>query len=130
MDGSEEIREEMEENHRSPSFIIQLFERLAFEGGQDVHDQITSMVNFWSSVQITLEMLDVLIDCLKMIFLQAYLWKNVRINDFLIAFIHVTHLSYQTNKNLALVFETIIDLFGQVSDSNRRSDYHWMRVFR
>ena len=123
---------EDEEEDFSPSALIQLFERVAFERGHDVHDQVASMVQYWSSaqvdrslnalplrlslLQITLDLLDAFIDCIKMIFLQPYLHQNPRINDFVISLTHVMNLSYNSNKNLALVFETLVDLYSQVSE--------------
>lgn len=44
--------DEHEEENLSPSKIIELFERIAFERGQDIHDQVESMVQFWSSTQV------------------------------------------------------------------------------
>lgn len=62
-------------------------------------------------------MLDTLIECVKVIFVHPHTSKNTRILDFLITLTHVTHLSYTSNKNLSLVFDALIDIFGQVSSS-------------
>lgn len=49
MDISEEIENE-EEEEISP--IIQIFERLTFERGHDIHDQVSSMIDFFSSSDV------------------------------------------------------------------------------
>ena len=59
-------------------------------------------------------MLDTMIECVKIIIVHPHLNKNLRINDFLITFTHVTHINYTTNKNLSLVFDALIDSFTQV----------------
>lgn len=46
MDINEEIQEIEEEQHISP--IIQIFERLTFERGHEVHDQVASMAEVFS----------------------------------------------------------------------------------
>jgi hypothetical protein len=46
MDITEEIQE-IEEEDVSP--IIRIFERLTFERGHDVHDQVSSMIELFSS---------------------------------------------------------------------------------
>ena len=59
-------------------------------------------------------MLDVLVECIKTIFVHPHLSKNTRIFDFLTAFTHVTHLNYASNKNLSLVFDALMDIYSQV----------------
>lgn len=59
-------------------------------------------------------MLDTLIECVKVIFINQQTNKNQRNLDFLVALTHVTHLTYTSNKNLALVFDALIDVFSQV----------------
>jgi hypothetical protein len=45
---------EHEEEHSDddPSPIIQLFERVSFERGHEVHDQVASMVELFSSSEV------------------------------------------------------------------------------
>lgn len=69
-------------------------------------------------------MLDTLIECVKIIFVHPNINKNMRVLDFLIILTHVTHLNYESNKNLALVFDALIDIFSQVSHS-KCSDEIW-----
>ena len=59
-------------------------------------------------------MLDTLIECVKIVFVHQQTNKNMRILDFLITLTHVTHINYTSNKNLALVFDALIDIFSQV----------------
>lgn len=65
-------------------------------------------------VKVTLDMLDTLIECVKIIFVHQHTNKNLRILDFLITLTHVTHINYTSNKNLSLVFDALIDIFTQV----------------
>lgn len=44
-----------EEFERQPSAIILIFERLVFERGQDVHDFVSSMTHFFSSIEVKKE---------------------------------------------------------------------------
>ncbi|UJR21826.1 hypothetical protein I4U23_024900 [Adineta vaga] len=106
------MAEEIEEQENlSP--VIRLFERLAFERGQEVHDQVSSMIELFSMSEVTLDMLDTLIECVKVIFVNQQTNKNQRLLDFLIILAHVTHLNYTSNKNLSLVFDALIDIFSQ-----------------
>ncbi|CAM4816368.1 unnamed protein product [Rotaria magnacalcarata] len=111
MDINEEIQEIEEEEQISP--IIQIFERLTFERGHEVHDQVASMVELFSLSNVTLDMLDTFIECVKIIFVHQPTSKNMRILDFLIILTHVTHINYANNTNLSLVFDALIDIFSQ-----------------
>ena len=120
------------EDQEEISPIIQIFERLTFERGHELHDQVSSMIELFSlsdvsdfdlykrniqfcfDQQVTLEMLDTLIECVKVIFVHPNTNKNIRILDFLITLTHVTHINYTSNKNLSLVFDALIDIFSQV----------------
>ena len=44
--------EEEEDEEFSP--IIRIFERLTFERGQDIHDQVASMIELFSSSDVTI----------------------------------------------------------------------------
>lgn len=44
--------EDEEDHSDEPSPIIQLFERLSFERGHEVHDQVASMVELFSSAEV------------------------------------------------------------------------------
>ncbi|CAF4121130.1 unnamed protein product, partial [Adineta steineri] len=103
--------QDIEDEQISP--IIQIFERLTFERGHEVQDQVTAITELFSLSDVTLDMLDTLIDCIKIIFVNQHTNKNIRIFDFIITLTHVTHISYTSNKNLALVFDTLIDIFSQ-----------------
>ncbi|CAF1361882.1 unnamed protein product [Adineta steineri] len=103
--------QDIEDEQISP--IIQIFERLTFERGHEVQDQVTAIIELFSLSDVTLDMLDTLIDCIKIIFVNQHTNKNIRILDFIITLTHVTHISYTSNKNLALVFDTLIDIFSQ-----------------
>ncbi|CAF0809532.1 unnamed protein product [Adineta ricciae] len=105
MDGIEE------QEDLSP--IIQIFERLVFQRNQELHDQVSSMIDLFSLSEVTLDMLDTLIECVKVIFVNQQTNKNQRNLDFLVTLTHVTHLTYTSNKNLALVFDALIDVFSQ-----------------
>ncbi|CAF4710917.1 unnamed protein product, partial [Rotaria sp. Silwood2] len=111
MDINEEIQELEEEENISP--IIQIFERLTFERGHEIHDQVSSMIDLFSLSNVTLDMLDILIECVKIVFIHQQTNKNMRTLDFLITLTHVTHINYTTNKNLSLVFDALIDIFSQ-----------------
>ncbi|CAF4257700.1 unnamed protein product, partial [Rotaria sordida] len=89
------------------------FERLTFERGHEIYDQVTSMIELFSLSNITLDMLDTLIECVKIVFIHQHTNKNMRILDFLITLTHVTHINYKNNKNLSLVFDALIDIFTQ-----------------
>ena len=46
--------EHEEQDIDDPSPIIQLFERVSFERGHEVHDQVASMVELFSSADVCL----------------------------------------------------------------------------
>jgi hypothetical protein len=52
MDMTEEILELEEEEDISP--IIRIFERLTFERGQEIHDQVSSMIELFSLSNVKL----------------------------------------------------------------------------
>lgn len=94
--------------------IIDVFERLSFKRRHDIHDCISSLINYFSSVDIDLEMLDILVDCIRISFVNPQLHKKTRIIDFLANFTHIAYINMNVNKNLAMVFETLFDLYCQV----------------
>ncbi|CAF4488881.1 unnamed protein product [Rotaria sp. Silwood2] len=71
------------------------------------------MIDLFSLSNITLDMLDILIECVKIVFIHQQTNKNMRTLDFLITLTHVTRINYTTNKNLSLVFDALIDIFSQ-----------------
>jgi hypothetical protein len=49
-----DMTEEIEEEEEAISPIIQIFERLTFERGQDIHDQVSSMIELFSISDVSL----------------------------------------------------------------------------
>ena len=66
-------------------------------------------------------MLDTLVECIKIIFIQQKTNKNMRVLDFLITLTHVTHINYTNKKNLSLVFDTLMDIFTQVNIERKKN---------
>ncbi|CAF4145273.1 unnamed protein product [Rotaria sordida] len=111
MDINEDIQELEEEEEENISPIIQIFECLTFERGHQIHDQVTSMIDLFSLSNVTLDMLDTLIQCVKIVFIHQHTNKNMQILDFLITLTYVTHINYKNNKNLSLIFDALIDIY-------------------